>query len=106
MWVFLVTEILFFGGALMAYMVYRMLVSGRVRRRPAATSRPARRHQHRGAHPQLADDGAGGARGADRRTTKIMFFIAITMVLGAAFLGIKGYEYHEKFEEHSFPASV
>mgnify|MGYP003339197389 FL=1 len=34
---------------------------------------------------------------------KVMFFIVITMILGAAFLGIKGYEYHEKFVEGHIP---
>ena len=37
MWVFLVTEVMFFGGLFMAYIVYRDVVPGRVGRR-AATS--------------------------------------------------------------------
>ena len=35
MWVFLVTEIMFFGGLFMAYLVYRHAVPGRRSRRPA-----------------------------------------------------------------------
>ena len=38
MWVFLVTEIMFFGGLFMAYLVYRVAVAGRRSRRPARTS--------------------------------------------------------------------
>ncbi|MGC4081105.1 MAG: hypothetical protein QM736_03080 [Vicinamibacterales bacterium] len=38
----------------------------------------------------LAVHAAQPARG------KILFFIAVTMLLGAAFLGIKAFEYHEK----------
>ena len=34
---------------------------------------------------------------------KILFFIVVTMILGAAFLGIKGYEYHEKYLEGFIP---
>ena len=35
MWVFLVTEVLFFGGLFLTYTVYRELVPGRVRGRRA-----------------------------------------------------------------------
>src|SRR5919205_588535 len=34
---------------------------------------------------------------------KITFFIIITMILGVAFLGIKAYEYHEKYIEGHVP---
>jgi cytochrome c oxidase subunit 3 len=34
---------------------------------------------------------------------KIMVFIIITMILGAVFLGIKAYEYHEKYLEGHVP---
>ena len=37
MWVFLVTEIMFFGGLFMAYLVYRHAVAAGVRRKPAIT---------------------------------------------------------------------
>ncbi len=30
-------------------------------------------------------------------------FLLMTMVLGAAFLGIKGVEYHEEYEKHLVP---
>ena len=36
MWLFLATEVLFFGGLFAAYMLYRVLVPEHVRRRPAA----------------------------------------------------------------------
>ncbi len=37
MWVFLVTEIMFFGGLFMAYIVYRIAVPGSVGRSAATT---------------------------------------------------------------------
>ena len=46
MWVFLVTEIMFFGGLFMAYIVYRMHVPGGVGRRQQPPERAARRAQH------------------------------------------------------------
>ena len=67
MWVFLVTEIMFFGGLFMAYLLYRWAESDGLRRRPATTSTSAGRRQHGRADRQLADDGAGGAGGADER---------------------------------------
>ena len=32
-----------------------------------------------------------------------MVFLVLTMILGAAFLGIKGVEYYHKFVEHHVP---
>jgi len=39
---------------------------------------------------------------ADRRRT-LLVMLSLTMLLGAAFLGIKGYEYAHKFHEHLVP---
>jgi cytochrome c oxidase subunit 3 len=103
MWLFLVTEVLFFGGALTAYMVYRQwypdafaYASSEIAILPGAintavlilSSLTMALAVHAAQH---------GERG------KIMFFIAVTMVLGAAFLGIKAYEYHEKYLEGHIP---
>ena len=66
MWVFLVTEIMFFGGMFMAYIVYRHAVPGGVGPRQPPPERHPGRAEHRRADLQLADDGAGGARRADR----------------------------------------
>ena len=35
----------------------------------------------------------------------LMWFLVATMLLGAAFLGIKGVEYYHKFAEHHVPGS-
>jgi cytochrome c oxidase subunit 3 len=36
----------------------------------------------------------------------IIFFLIITMLFGFAFLGIKAYEWTEKFQEHHVPAQA
>jgi cytochrome c oxidase subunit 3 len=104
MWVFLVTEIMFFGGLFMAYLVYRhaspmgfqeashhlnlywgaantviLIVSSLTMAlavRAAQTSQPAKTQ---------------------------VFWLVWTMILGAAFLGIKAIEYTDKFTHHTVP---
>ena len=100
MWVFLVTEVLFFGGALMAYLVYRnwypdafALASSHIAILPGAINTAVL------ILSSLTMALAVHAAQTGERT-KIMFFIVVTMILGAAFLGIKAYEYYEKYEEH------
>ena len=66
MWVFLVTEVLFFGGLFADLLDLSQLVPGRLRRGEPRAGRLGRHDQHRRAHHQQPDDGAGGARGADR----------------------------------------
>jgi cytochrome c oxidase subunit III len=103
MWIFLGTEILFFGGALMAYMIYRMwypdafaIASSEIAILPGAINTAVLILSS--LTMALAVHAAQtGERG------KIMFFIVVTMILGAAFLGIKGYEYHEKYLEGHIP---
>ena len=65
MWVFLVTEVLFFGGLFAAYCDLSQLVSRGVRGGEPRARRHARHDQHRRAHHQQPDDGAGRARRPD-----------------------------------------
>lgn len=103
MWVFLATEILFFGGLFTAYMVYRVAY-------PAAFAE-ASRHMDVimgsintgvliGSSLMMALAVQSAQLGAKRA---LVIFLALTMVLGAAFLGIKFYEYHHKYVEHLVP---
>ncbi len=104
MWVFLVTEIMFFGGLFMAYLVYR-------------TAQPAG-FQEASHHINLLLGAANtvvlicssltmalavhaAQTNADRRTQVI--FLLTTMFFGLVFLGIKAYEYYEKFRDHHVP---
>jgi cytochrome c oxidase subunit 3 len=103
MWVFLVTEVLFFGGLFVTYAVYRRLY-------PAAFAA--------GSHELDVTLGsintvvlitssltmALGVHAAQVGERKLlMAFLALTMVLGAAFLGIKSVEYYHKFVAHHVP---
>jgi cytochrome c oxidase subunit 3 len=103
MWVFLVTEIMFFGGLFMAYLLYR-------------TKYP----QAFAAGSNHLDITLGAvntvvlivssltmalavyyAQVGSRRL--LIIFLVLTMILGATFLGIKGVEYHEKYVDHLIP---
>jgi cytochrome c oxidase subunit 3 len=103
MWVFLATEVLFFGGMFTAYVVYR------------STYRSA----FEGAS-NLLDIRLGAFNTAVLilssltmalavwsaslgRKNRIILFLALTMFLGAVFLGVKVVEYTQKFEHHEVP---
>ena len=103
MWTFLVTEILFFGGALTAYLVYRnwypdafALASYEIPIMPGAINTAVLIFSS--LTMALA---VHFAQAGDR--SKTMLFIVLTSILGAAFLGIKAYEYHEKYVEGFIP---
>ena len=103
MWVFLVTEIMMFGGLFMAYTVYRM------------------------SHPQAFAAGSadmnillGSINTAILLTSSLMLafaehssqvgnqrllavFLIVTMAIGLVFLGIKFTEYHQHYQGHEAP---
>lgn len=104
MWTFLATEVLFFGGLIMAYAVYRFTY-------PHAWTE--------GSHHLKEFCGATNTAvlltssltvalavhfTQSRRRTPTLLCLAITLLLGLAFLGIKGYEYHSEYTEHLVPA--
>ena len=105
MWVFLITEIMFFGGMFLAYTVYRAVYPARLRRWPASTLNAIiGAVEHRRAAVQQLHHGAGGARARSwGSASAIMMFLILTLVLGLVFLGVKGFEWNEKFQEHHVP---
>ncbi len=103
MWVFLATEVLFFGGVFCGYAVYRF-------KYPAEFIAGSHR----------LDVWLGTINTAVLLTSSLTMALAVhaaqtgrrsalignlllTLLLGAAFLGVKGYEYHHKFEERLVP---
>ena len=105
MWVFLATEIMFFGGMFCAYLVYRYWYFGDF-----------------GAGSQSLSVILGGTntavlicssltvalevRAAQLGQQKVIVTcLILTMILGCVFLGIKGVEYHDKFVEHHVPGA-
>ena len=102
-WAFLVTEMLFFGGAFLLYTVYRLkfpetfaecsklmdLRLGALNTAVLLTS------------SLTMAMGVNAAEGGRKKET--VRWILLTMLLGTVFLSIKGYEYHHKFVEHLVP---
>jgi len=105
MWLFLVTEILFFGGLFLVYSVYRSWYPGAW----AAAS-----------HELIVWAGTlntvvlitssltmalavHAAETGNRRA--LILLLLVTMALGCVFLGVKAYEYRTEFLEHHVPGS-
>ncbi len=104
MWVFLITEVMLFGGLFTAFTVYRL------------------------SHPQGFDEGSAhmeillgaintavlicssytmalAVHSAESGNQKLLvLFLMATMVIGAIFLGIKFTEYYDHFRDHKVPA--
>src|SRR6476659_2499921 len=104
MWVFLVTEIMFFGGLFTAYLVYR---------HQSPTGFQEASH-HLNIYWGAANTAilivssltmalaVRSAQTSQKRGSQV-FWLVSTMVLGAAFLGIKAIEYADKFRDHIVP---
>jgi cytochrome c oxidase subunit 3 len=103
MWTFLLTEILFFGGLFMAYMLYRIWYHDAF---VAASTSIALSW---GALNTVVLIGSSltmalAVRAAqlNQRMATVRWLI-LTMVLGTVFLGVKVIEYADKFEHHHVP---
>jgi cytochrome c oxidase subunit 3 len=103
MWVFLITEIMFFGGLFAAYLVYRYLYYSTF---AFASS--------------SLDIWLGGINTAvliassltmamavyssqTGRQKRLIIYLVLTLILGLTFLGIKVVEYKDKFDHHHVP---
>jgi cytochrome c oxidase subunit 3 len=103
MWVFLATEILFFGGLFAAYLVYRNWY-------PTAFTAGSRELLVWAGTTNTAvlitssltmAIAVHAAQTGQLRT--LLRFLFITMALGCAFLGIKAFEYYAEFLAHHIP---
>ena len=103
MWVFLITEIMFFGGMFCGYMVYRQLYYS------AWVAGSQKMDFWWGTINTIvllcsSLTMALGVRGAQLGQRKaVVIFLLITILFGLGFLGIKGIEYHGHWTEHQFP---
>lgn len=103
MWVFLLTEIMFFGGMFCAYLIFRNWY-----------------HDAFVAGSNTLDITLGTTNTAVligssftmamavysaqmRRKGQLMLCLLLTIVLGVVFLGIKGVEWHQKYVDHHIP---
>lgn len=105
MWMFLLTEVMFFGGLFTVYMVYRNWYY------PAFVAASHQLNWKLGAINSVLLITSSltmtlGVRNAQlRRKGGLILCLVLTFVLGLVFLGIKGVEYKEKFEKHHFPGA-
>jgi cytochrome c oxidase subunit 3 len=103
MWIFLCTEVMFFGGFFLAYFVYRqaypaafasasnktVLLIGAVNTTVLICSSLTMAFAVRCA--------------ALGKKNLIILFLILTLLLGGTFLGVKAYEYHDKWVHHEVP---
>lgn len=103
MWTFLATEVLFFGGLFAGYLVYR-------------SSYPQFFAEASG-HLNMALGAINTAilltssltvalavhASAERARSRMLFFMTATIGLALLFLGIKGFEYFQEYQEHLIP---
>ncbi len=105
MWLFLLTEIMFFGGMFFAYLLYRnwyydaFVVGSNQLSIPLGTANTA----------ILITSGfcmALGVWAAEvRKKGLLVLFLILTSLFGLIFIGIKADEYHEKWEKHHIPGA-
>jgi cytochrome c oxidase subunit 3 len=103
MWLFLVTEIMFFGGMFCAYLVYRLAHFNAF---AAASQQLSIKLGAFNTAVLLVSSltvvlAVKAAEAGNRR--QLVTYLVITVVLGLTFLVVKGFEYAEKFERHHVP---
>jgi cytochrome c oxidase subunit 3 len=103
MWIFLITEVMFFGGMFAAYTVYRSAypaVFGAASRTLNTTIGAINTAVLLCSSFTMVLAVRAGQLG---RRKQIMVFLVLTLILGMVFLGVKGYEWNEKYVEHHIP---
>ncbi|HEY7403795.1 MAG TPA: cytochrome c oxidase subunit 3 family protein [Candidatus Angelobacter sp.] len=106
MWVFLLTEIMMFGGLFTAYLIYR------IKYYPAFVAGSTSISVSWGFANTLVLIGSSftmamavWAAQTGRRRGQVWFLIG-TMILGSAFLGVKAKEYYDKWDECHIPGHI
>jgi cytochrome c oxidase subunit 3 len=103
MWIFLITEVMFFGGMFTAYTVYRRAYSDAFA--VASSSLNVTIGAINTAVLLVSSFtmvmAVRAAQLGQRRM--IVLFLVLTLIFGGIFLGVKAYEWNEKFEQHHVP---
>ncbi|HEX8027602.1 MAG TPA: cytochrome c oxidase subunit 3 family protein [Vicinamibacterales bacterium] len=105
MWVFLLTEILFFGGLFVAYMIYRIWyfdAFAEASRRLSLFWGGLNTAVLIGSSLTMAM-AVRSAQTNQRRAT--VNWLVLTMILGSVFLGVKVIEYSDKFANYEIPGA-
>jgi cytochrome c oxidase subunit III len=105
MWVFLVTEIMFFGGMFLAYTIYRY-------KYPLAFAAASNHLDIKlGTTNTIVLIVSSFTMAMAVYSTQVgkqrstIIFLILTMVLGLTFLGIKAVEYHDKYRDNLIPGT-
>ena len=105
MWIFLATEVLFFGGLFLSYTIYRfnygsvcMVASNKLNPILGGTNSAILLISS-----FVMAFAVRAARLRQRRT--LVGYLLLTAFLGALFLSIKGFEYHKDFLDHLVPGT-
>jgi len=106
MWIFLITEIMFFGGMFAVYTVYRnfyptvfAIASNSLNEVIGALNT--------GVLLLSSFTMVMAVRAGQLGQSKaIVWFLILTLLFGGIFLGVKAYEWNEKFEEHHIPGQA
>ena len=104
MWAFLATEVLFFGALVMAYFNYRIwfgadfVAAARMTKVVLGTINTAVLLTSSASMAMAVRSFDAGFRRAPA------LWLALTALLGLAFIGIKGFEYWLEYQEHLVPA--
>jgi len=103
MWIFLITEIMFFGGMFLAYTIYRgtypevfAVASSSIKIFLGAANTVVLL----GSSLTMVLAVRAAQLGQQRA---IVIFLILTLLLGGVFLGVKAVEWKEKFDEHHIP---
>jgi len=103
MWLFLCTEIMFFGGVFLAYAIYRMQDEATF----ALASRELDLTLGTINTVVLLGSSLTMALAVDaarlRKSSSLCRLLLLTAILGTVFLAIKGFEYYQKYEHHLMP---
>jgi cytochrome c oxidase subunit 3 len=106
MWIFLITEIMFFGGMFAAYTVYRNAypeVFAIASTSLNATLGAANTCILLLSSFTMVMAVRAGQLGQEKT---IVLFLILTLLFGFAFLGVKAIEWKEKFDEHHIPGQA
>ena len=106
MWIFLITEIMFFGGMFAVYTVYRSwypdvfaIASSSLNEIIGAVNT--------GVLLLSSFTMVMAVRAGQLGQQKtIVIFLILTLLFGGIFLGVKAYEWNQKFEEHHIPGQA
>jgi cytochrome c oxidase subunit 3 len=103
MWIFLITEIMFFGGMFAVYTVYRNFYPN-VFAIASSSLNEIIGAINTGVLLLSSFTMVMAVRAGQLGQQKaIIWFLILTLLFGGIFLGVKAYEWNEKFEEHHIP---